>query len=275
VPDLGPLLSSNAYLIVDTLLVAIATYYILLYVRGTKTAVLIQALLILGFLYFLCQYFKLITLAFLLERVLTIGPIAVLVIFAPEIRAILERASKRSRLIEWLSPQAEVEEAEAAEQPYAEVLVDAVAELAQRRRGALIVIERNDDVVDHIVVGTRMDALPSVRLLVSIFEEKNPLHDGAALIREDRIHSAGDFLPISENTAIPPELGTRHRAAIGLTERCDAVVAVASEERGEISIAFNGRLARHLSVEQFNEQLRALLEPNENFATVVPRGVYI
>jgi len=269
------LVRSNGFLIADTLLVAVVTYYVLLYVRGTKTAILLQALIFIGTLYFLCQFFKFITLAFLLERLLLIGPIAVLVIFAPEIRHLLERASKRSHFIELLIPQDAVEEVELPEQTYIDIVVSAIGDLAAQRIGALVVVERNDPIENLVVPGTRMDALPSARLLVSIFEEGNPLHDGAVLIRDNRLHSAGNFLPISENAALAPELGTRHRSALGLTERSDAVVAVVSNERGEISIAFNGRLARHLTLDQFASQLRALLEPNENFATIVPRTAYI
>ncbi len=274
--DLKHLLTSNVFLIVDTLLVAVALYYILLYVRGTKTAVLFQSLIIIGTLYFLCQYFKLITLAFLLERLLLIGPIAVIVIFAPEIRALLERASRRSHFIELLIPQQPEVEIELPEQAHVDLVVSAVGELAARRTGALIVFERSDALGDNLIVpGTRLDAVPSVRLLTSIFEEGNPLHDGALLIRDNRVHSAGNFLPISENTALAEELGTRHRAALGLAERTDAVVVVVSQQRGEISIAFYGRLARQLTIDQFAAQLHALLDPNENFATIVQRAAYI
>jgi diadenylate cyclase len=269
--DLWHLIVFNRYLLIDTLLVAVGLYYLFLYVRGTRTAVLLYGLLALSMLYFLCQYFRLITLAFLLERVLLIGPIAAIVIFAPEIRLLLEHASRQSRLI-WLAPPEELAD---REHGYIEDLIDATAQFAAQRRGCLVVIERGEPVDKYIVFGTRTDALPSVRLLTSIFEPSNPLHDGAVLLRDDRVHSAGNFLPISENTGLADELGTRHRSAVGLTERCDAVVAVTSEERGEISIAFNGRLARNLTLEQFSEQLRALLEPNENFATIVPRTVLI
>lgn len=273
--DVWHLLTSNKSLIFDTLLVAVVLYYVLLYVRGTKTAVLLQALILIGTLYFLCEYFKLITLAFLLKQLLLIGPIAVLIIFAPEIRALLERASKRSHFIELLLPQQTEEEIELPEQTYIDIVIAAVGDLAAHRTGALLVIERNDSLDNLIVPGTRLDAVPSVRLITSLFEEGNPLHDGALLVRDNRLHSAGNFLPISESTALAPELGTRHRAGIGITEKSDAVAVVVSQERGEISIAFHGRLARHLTLEQFAVQLHALLEPNDNFATIVPRAAFI
>jgi len=275
VQDLWTLLTSNVFLIVDTLLVAVVIYYVLLYVRGTKTAVLLQAVILIGTLYFFCQQLKLITLAFLLERLLLIGPIAVLVIFAPEIRALLERASKRSHFIELLLPQQTEEEIQLPEQTYIDIVVAAIGDLAAHKVGALIVVERSDGLDNLIVPGTRLDAVPSLRLITSLFEEGNPLHDGALLIRDNRLHSAGNFLPISESTALEQELGTRHRAAIGLTEKCDALTAIVSQERGEISISFNGRLARQLTLEQFAVQVHALLEPNENFSTIVPRVALI
>jgi diadenylate cyclase len=270
--QLGALFSEYYRQILDTLLVAVILYFIFKYARGTKTALLLEALIVVGVVYFLCQHFKLITLVFLLERLLLLGPIAVIVIFAPEIRSLLELASRRSRLMEWLVPR-EVE----VQPPTAffDTLVDATGVLATQKMGALFVIERSERVDSYIVSGTRLDASPSGTLLRSIFEPRNPLHDGAVLIRADRIHSAGNFLPISESTNLDGALGTRHRAAIGLSERCDAVVVVVSEERGEISVVFNGRIARGLSQEQFAEQLGALLEPNDNFATAVPRAVYI
>jgi diadenylate cyclase len=275
VQDLWTLLTSNVFLLVDTLLVAVVLYYILLYVRGTKTAVLLQALILLGTLYFFCQQFKLITLAFLLERLLLIGPLAVIIIFAPEIRALLERASKRSHFIELLLPQQPEEEAAFTEQTYIDTMIAAVGDLSAHRVGALIVVERSDNLDNLIVPGTRMDAVPSMRLITSLFEESNPLHDGALLIRDNRLHSAGNFLPISESTTLAPELGTRHRAGIGLTERSDALAVIVSQERGEVSVAFNGRLARYLTLEQFAVQVHALLEPNENFSTIVPRAALI
>jgi diadenylate cyclase len=270
---IGSLLSEYSLQILDTLLVAVVLYYTFKYARGTKTALLLEALVIVGIVYFLCQHFHLITLVFLLERALLIGPIAVIVIFAPEIRSLLELASRRSRLMEWLAPR----EAEMPVQAnsFFETLVDSAVLLGQQKLGALFVIERSERVDNYIVPGTRLDAVPSETLLRSIFEPKNPLHDGAVLIRADRIHSAGNFLPLSENATLDNALGTRHRAAIGLSERCDCIVLVISEERGELSIVFNGRIARGLTQQQFAEQLTALLDPNDNFATAVPRMVYI
>lgn len=257
--------------IIEIIAVAVIFYYLLLAARGTKGTVVIGIIIALGAVYFICSYFQMITLKIILDQVLFYGPLALLVILAPEIRKMLERASKTYALVEWLIPREE-----AAEQsPLLETVTDAAFELSDRKVGALIVIERNEPVAEHLVPGTELQALPNERFLQSLFERHNLLHDGAVLIKDDRIWSAGNFLPISESKFIPEELGTRHRAAIGLSERCDAVVVVVSEETGRLSVAFNGRLAYALENEQFIEQLKAVAEPNENFASIVPRPAFI
>jgi diadenylate cyclase len=262
---------SNLPQIIDILVVATVFYYLFVYVRGTKTAVVIQGIVILALVYIICSIFDLYTVVFILNSLSVIGPLALIIVFAPEIRKALERAGTTSRLIEWLIPREEEESSASV----IEVVTDTVVELASQRTGGLLVFERRDEIDDFIVPGTRLDAVVSEHLLTGLFNKYNPLHDGAVLVRNERIFSAGNFLPISENTTLSDELGTRHRAAVGLTERCDAVVVIASEERGEMSIAYNGRLARHLNVEQFVEQLSALIDPNENFASTVPRAAFV
>lgn len=261
-------ISGNYLTLVDTLLVATLFYYAFLSVRGTKAATVLQVLAILGVVYFLCQYLKLITLVFIVEKILVIGPIALFIIFAPEIRKILERAGKRSRLAGWISET----EPSVADEEVVDLISEVALDLAKVRTGALIVFEGEEHVDEYVVPGTLLDAAPSQRLLQNLFDRNNSLHDGAVIIRDQRIHSAGNFLPISESALLDAELGTRHRAALGLTERSSAVAVVVSEERGTVSIAFHGRLARDLTPGQFNDQLWALIEHNENYSTPVPQA---
>ena len=256
---------------IDILAVAALFYYLFVYVRGTKTMAVVQGLIILAVLYFICQYFKLITLVFLLEKILFVGPIALFIIFAPELRKVIERAGRNSPLIGWLLPRGP----EVGQATMIDIVADTVDALATVRVGALIVIEANTPTDEHLVPGVELDAKLSQRCLESIFDERNPLHDGAVVLRGGLLHSASNFLPISESKLIEEVLGTRHRAAVGLTERCDAVVVVVSEERGELSIAYNSRLARNLSRAAFREQLTALVEPNEMYTTVVPRPAFM
>ena len=266
----GNFLWTNLPQIIDILAVATLFYYLFVYVRGTKTMVVIQGIIILALVYIVCAIFDLYTVVFILNSLSVIGPLALIIIFTPEIRKALERAGTTSRLIEWFNPR----EVESDETLLIDVIVETVEQFASQQVGALLVFERRESINDLIVPGTNLDAVVTEPLLTGLFNKFNPLHDGAVLIRNDRLYSAGNFLPISENTALADELGTRHRAAVGLTERCDAVVVVVSEERGEISIALNGRLARNLTGGQFVEQLTALIEPNENFASIVPRAAF-
>ena len=261
---------TNLPQIIDILAVATLFYYLFVYVRGTKTMVVIQGIIILALVYIVCAIFDFYTVVFILNSLSVIGPLALIIIFAPEIRKALERAGTTSRLIEWLVPR----ETEIPDNSLVDTVAEVVFQLSAQQVGALFVFERRDPVADLIVPGTQLDAVVSGQLLTGLYDKHNPLHDGAVLFRKDRLYSAGNFLPISESTALADELGTRHRAAVGLAERCDAVVVVVSEERGEVSIAANGRLARTLGEEQFSEQLSALVEPNENFASIVPRAAF-
>jgi len=261
-------ISGNYLTLVDTLLVATLFYYAFLSVRGTKAATVLQVLALLGIVYFICQYLKLITLVFIVEKILVVGPLALFIIFAPEIRKILERAGKRSRLVGWI---AETEPSSGEDEEVVDLISEVALALAEVRTGALIVFEGDEHVDEYVVPGTLLDAAPSQRLLTNLFDRNNSLHDGAVIIRDQRIHSAGNFLPISESALLDAELGTRHRAALGLTERSSAVAIVVSEERGTVSIAFHGRLARDLTPGQFNDQHWALIEHNDNYSTPVPR----
>lgn len=269
--EIWAFISANYLQILDILAVSVLFYYLFVYVRGTKTALVIQGIVILALAYFICTALRLITLVFILEKVLVVGPLALFIIFAPEIRQVLERAGKSSRLFNQLLARKDG----AVPHSAIDVVTSTAYELARARVGGLFVIECNEPVDDHIVPGTELNAIASERFLVSLFNKHNPLHDGAVIIKDDRIHSAGSFLPISENTHLPRDVGTRHRAAVGLTERCDAVVVIVSEERGDVSIAYNGRLAKGLNEEQFTEQLDALVEPNPNFASIIPKAVAI
>jgi diadenylate cyclase len=264
-------LASHIPQVLDILAVAVLLYYSLVYVRGTKVMAVAQATIVLAGVYFACQYFKLITLVFLLEKVLFVAPIALFIIFAPEIRKAFERAGRRSPLIAWLMPR----EGEQTPLTLVDTIADTVFQMGEERIGALIVIEGDNNVDEHIVPGVELDAKLSQRFLASIFDERNPLHDGAVVIRGELVHSASNFLPISESILMPEGLGTRHRAAMGVVERCDAVAVVVSEESGEVSIAYSGRLARNLSQRAFREQLTALLEPNVTFSTVVARPAFL
>lgn len=259
---------------VEILLAAVLFYYILISVRGTKTAGLVQGLIVLAVIYVAATYLHLIVISMILGRLLFFVPIALIIIFVPEIRRFLERAGRTSRLFAVFFPLPDVAAPEAQDSATFEAIVDACMELAQRHHGAIIAMGRTPIDTDQIVTGTWLDATVTETLLLSVFEPHGPLHDGAAIIQGDRLLYAGCFFPLSVREDIDADLGTRHRAALGITEVSDCIVIVVSEERGAVSIAYGGRLARDLTDRQFREQLRALYFPNPNFSTALsPSGV--
>lgn len=257
--------------VVEVILLAIIFYYLLISVRGTKTQVLIQWIFVLLLLYALARLLHLMGIVRILEAILYIGPLAIIVIFVPEIRRFLERAGRTHRLLSVFVPTPGAEPAESRGTSTFEAVVLAVEELASRFHGALIAIEKEEVPTDMMVPGTWLSAQVSDVFLKAIFEPHNPLHDGAVIIRDDRVLYSSCFFPLSTREELDRDLGTRHRAAVGITEKVDCIVIVVSEERGEASIAYNGRLARDLNSRQFREQLRALYYENPNFATNLSR----
>jgi uncharacterized protein (TIGR00159 family) len=223
--------------VVDILLVAIIVYNLLLLIRGTRAVQVLIGLVLMGGLYYLSRLTNLPTLESLLGSLLIALPFAIIVLFQQEIRRGLARIG--SNPLWGLSKQEKVRTG------FQEIVVAATA-LAARKIGALIVIERLAGLRNFIENGIELDAVLSFDLLMNLFTPDAPLHDGAVIIQEDRIAAAACFLPLSPNPELSKEFGTRHRAAIGITEETDAVAVVVSEETGIISFAFGGQMIRDL-----------------------------
>jgi diadenylate cyclase len=239
--------------ILDVLLVATLFYRVLLLLRGTRAMQMIFGIVVLVLVYQVSRRFGLITLFTILDRVLASAVLLVVVLFQNEIRRALMRVGSQP-----LFRRARRErEAEVVEE-----VVRAASALAARRVGALIVFERSASLDDFIEHGTPLDASVSRELLYAIFVPalENPMHDGAVVLREGRIHEAGAFLPLTENPEVDRVLGTRHRAAIGITEETDAVVVVVSEERGKISVCFDGNIVRNVAGANLRSTLLGLLD---------------
>jgi diadenylate cyclase len=241
--------------LVDILVVAFVIYQILMLIRGTRAVQLVTGLGLLFAAYVVSRWLGLYTLQWLLSYVGLVVPIALLVLFQPELRRMLEQLGRGSVLLVGFTPHSLDREA-------AIRLVNDVARAARilgsRKIGALIVVERRVGLEDFIETGIRVDALVTVQLLISVFFPNTPLHDGAVIIRGNRLVAAGCLLPLSERPGLIRPLGTRHRAAIGLTEVTDAVAVVVSEETGTISLAVEGRLDRGLTEEELKVRLLAL-----------------
>ncbi|MGN1333838.1 MAG: diadenylate cyclase CdaA [Anaerovoracaceae bacterium] len=235
--------------ILDILIVTFIIYKLLHFIRETRAEQLAKGLLLLMVATLLSKVLQLYTLHWILSGVMTVGLIAVVVIFQPELRRGLEYLG-RSKFSNVLS---EVDKEEA--KYMVGQLVEAVDSMSASHTGALIVIEREISLNDIAETGTIIDAAISAQMIGNIFYEGAPLHDGALIIRGSRIHAAGCVLPLTQNKNLNKELGTRHRAGIGITENSDALVIIVSEETGIISLAQNGKLTRFLDVKQVEKAL--------------------
>lgn len=244
--------------ILDILIVTFIIYKLLHFIRETRAEQLAKGLLLLMVATLLSKVLQLYTLHWILSGVMTVGLIAVVVIFQPELRRGLEYLG-RSKFSNVLS---EVDKEEA--KYMVGQLVEAVDSMSASHTGALIVIEREISLNDIAETGTIIDAAISAQMIGNIFYEGAPLHDGALIIRGSRIHAAGCVLPLTQNKNLNKELGTRHRAGIGITENSDALVIIVSEETGIISLAQNGKLTRFLDVKKVEKALFNLyLEESE------------
>jgi len=246
---------------IDVIIVTILIYSAIKLVRETRAGQLVKGIIILVIIFLLSSQFELLMLSTILRTFFQFAFLALLIVFQPEIRKALEQMG-RSKVGQSLANAVGVKEKESDKtqiRKAIEGVVDATAVLQQMRMGALIVFERHTKLGEIVETGTIVEADPSAQLIANIFFNKAPLHDGAMIIRAGRIYSAGCILPLSSNISISADLGTRHRAGLGMSENSDAVVVVVSEETGQISIALNGRLTRNYNRVTLREKLEQLL----------------
>ncbi len=241
--------------IVDIAIVAFIVYQAFRLVRETRAEQLIKGILILIIMLQLSSWLGFNTMQYILENTMQLGFFALLIIFQPELRRGLERMGRGTagRLLSFNNREEVVEST-------VEEVARAVDNLAKNKVGALICMERLTKLGDIIKTGTELNSKISAELLINIFVPNTPLHDGAVVIGSNKILAAACFLPLTHNNDLSKELGTRHRAAIGLSENSDAVVIVVSEETGKISIALDGGLTRNLTVESLKKALYKTLK---------------
>ena len=244
--------------IIDIAIVAFVFYYVYKFIRERRAGKLAAGILILLIVLLLSDVLKMHAMQFLMQNVFQVGVIAVIIVFQPELRSALEKVGA-----EPFKSLRSIGESKAGEssQTLAMItsLTEAVCDMSLDKTGALIVIERTTKLGDIIKSGTIINANPTAFLIRNIFFNKAPLHDGAMVIRDNRLYAAGCFLPLSTNGDIIKDLGTRHRAAIGMSENSDAVIVVVSEETGTISIALEGQLKRNYSYNTLKSELVSLL----------------
>jgi uncharacterized protein (TIGR00159 family) len=248
--------------LVDFVVVWAIIYGLLKLVRGTRAVQMAVGLLGVGLLYQMSVIFGLDTLQFVMRNSLLYFGFAILVIFAPEIRSALMRFGSNLRR------PLRFGRARSGEEAFDEIVLAATT-LSSRKIGALIVIERNVGVQNYIDTGVMLDSALSYDLLVTLFDPHTPLHDGAVIIRRYRIAAASCFLPLTLNPKLSKELGTRHRAAIGITEDTDAAAVVVSEETGVISFVADGKISRYLNSSSLRDMIRDALEPPHRFREIV------
>lgn len=235
--------------IVDILFVAFIIYELLALIKGTRAALMLIGVAALAVIVYFSHIAELATLNWLVNSVVPYAGFALIVVFAPEIRQALVRLGRRLTLSR--TPASVVD-------AYDDIVLAANL-FSQNQTGALIVIEREIGLRTYIESGVPLDAHLSYDLLATIFRPSAPLHDGAVIVRRDRIAAAACFLPLSMNPVLSTQLGTRHRAAIGVTEETDAIAVVVSEETGGISLALGGQIERDLTVDQLRERMGGLL----------------
>ncbi len=233
----------------DILLVAGGIYWLLLLIRGTRAIQILVGLIVLIALTLVSQLLELAALGLILERLLEPAVVIIVILFQNDIRRALARVGRG--IFPSFSNAQEIQ--------VVEEIVRAAGSLSQRRHGALIVLERESNLGDLIEAGVAVDAALSKELLSSIFQPSSPMHDGAVVIQEGRVASAGCILPLTLRTDLPEGLGTRHRAAVGITEETDALVVVVSEETSSISVVLGGEMLRGLDAPRLRVVLREVL----------------
>jgi diadenylate cyclase len=244
-----------AIAVVDVAIVAYFIYRVLLLIRGTRAAYMLTGLLLVAGIFFVANQLALTTLSWLLDHLINYVIIIVIIVFQADIRRGLSRMGRRM-----FSPSRASEDVAVIEE-----IVAACEAMAKSRTGALIVLERDADLSEDIDPGTAIDARVSRALLCSLFtaDAENPLHDGAVLIKGQWVQQAGAILPLSRNPGLDKDLGTRHRAAVGVTEESDAVAVVVSEQRGSIGLASAGLLHMGMSAPTLRRELLALVATDE------------
>lgn len=236
--------------VIDVAIVAFVVYKILNFIEETRAEQLVKGLVVLVGATFLSNLFNLHTLNWILEGTLTLGVIALIIVFQPELRRALEYIG-RSKIIRKQFGEMNKERAK----QITSTLIKAVDYFSVGRIGALIILERETALNDIVETGTKVDGRITEELLGAIFYEGAPLHDGATIIRGDRIVAAGCVLPLTQNRTLSKDLGTRHRAGIGITEHSDAIALIVSEETGIISLAIDGKLSRFLDIKTVEKTL--------------------
>lgn len=240
--------------VIEIIIIAFLVYHVIVWIKNTKAWMLMKGIAVLAVFILLAAVFKMNTILWLAKNSISVLATAAVIVFQPELRRALEKLGQKSFLTNIVSFDKNKYD-ERFHEKTIEAVINACYEMSRVKTGALIVVERDIMLTEYQNTGIALDSIVSEQILMNIFEHNTPLHDGAVIVRGDRIVAATCYLPLSENMGLSKQLGTRHRAAIGMSEVSDAFVICVSEETGNVSYAVGGNITRAVSREQLREQL--------------------
>ena len=249
----------DAYDVVVMLFFALLVYYILVWMKTTRAWQLLKGLIVICAFLLIAYFLDMTTIIWMAKNLLSFAVLAIVVVMQPELRHALEELGKKNFLPSGVFSDSSRREHEVFSEKTINEIVKACGEMGKAKTGALIVIEQKESLKDFERTGIEVDGIVTSQLLINIFEHNTPLHDGAVIIRGNRITSATCYLPLSDNLSLSKELGTRHRAGVGVSEARDSITVIVSEETGKISLAYEGQLERSLSTEELKNRLQQML----------------
>jgi diadenylate cyclase len=244
----------NGIDLVEIVIISFLIYNVMVWIKNTRAWVLFKGIVIIVLFCFIAAVFQMNTILWIVERTINVAFIAIVIVFQPELRRALEQLGRKNILTSIFSFESQKDQDQFDER-CANEIIKATYEMAKVKTGALIVIERETILTEFERTGIMLDSLLSSQLLINIFEHNTPLHDGAIIVRGNRIVSATCYLPLSDNMNLGKELGTRHRAAVGVSEVSDALVVVVSEETGNVSVAASSNLFRNIDADNLRRKL--------------------
>lgn len=249
----------DAYDILEILIIAFLVYYILVWMKTTRAWQLLKGLIVICVFLLLAYFMDMTTIMWMARNLLSFAVIAIVVVMQPELRHALEELGKKNFLPSAIFSDSSRREHDNFSEKTINEIVKACYEMGKVKTGALIVIEQKESLKDFERTGIEIDGIVTSQLLINIFEHNTPLHDGAVIIRGNRVTSATCYLPLSDNLGLSKELGTRHRAGVGVSEARDCLTVIVSEETGKISVAYEGELERNLNADELKERLQQIL----------------
>ena len=249
--------------LIEIFIIAFLVYHIMIWIKTSRAWALLKGLIVIMVFLLIATLAQMTTIMWIAKNVISFAVIAMIVVLQPELRKALEELGKKNILASVLPFDSKKERDESFSDKTINEIAKACVEMGKVKTGALIVIEREDPLGDYERTGIDVDGIVTNQLLINIFEHNTPLHDGAVIVRGNRITSATCYLPLSDNMYLGKELGTRHRAGVGISEVTDSITVIVSEETGKISVACEGKLERGLDGEQLKQRLSMIQNNNE------------